>query len=115
MCATESQDVTLTAVVICEPFTGVRSMYKSDSEDRTEGLVGRAEAAAGSLADDVKNQVEGLATQATATAERAYGQARDQVRGAAATVATSVEQQPLIALLAVGLICGTVGFLLGRR
>ena len=90
-------------------------MDKSDTEDRAEGLVGRAEAAAGSLADDVKSQVEGLATQATATAERAYGQARDQVRGAAATVATSVEQQPLIALLAVGIICGTVGFLLGRR
>jgi hypothetical protein len=37
------------------------------------------------------------------------------VRGAAATVTTSVEQQPLIALLAVGLICGAIGFLLGRR
>jgi hypothetical protein len=37
------------------------------------------------------------------------------VREAAATVATSVEQQPLIALLAVGLICAAVGFLLGRR
>ena len=92
----------------------MRSMDKSNIEDRAEGLVDRAQAAAGSLADDVKSQVEG-STQATATAERAYGHARDQVRGAAATVATSVEQQPLIALLAVGLICGTVGFLLGRR
>ena len=90
-------------------------MDKADIKEHAQGLVGRAEAAAGFIADDVKSQVEGLATQATPTAERAYGQARDQVRGAAATVATSVEQQPLIALLAVGLICGTVGFLLGRR
>ncbi len=90
-------------------------MDRSDIEDRAEGLVGRAEAAAGALADDVKSQMEGLATRATATAERAYGQARNQVRGAAATVTTSVEQQPLIALLAAGLICGTLGFLLGRR
>ncbi len=90
-------------------------MDKSDIEDRAASLAGRAEAAVGALADDVKSQVEGLATQATATAERAYGQARDQVRGAATTVATSIEQQPLIALLAVGLICGAVGFLLGRR
>jgi uncharacterized protein YjbJ (UPF0337 family) len=96
-------------------LTGVRSMDKFDIEDRAASLAGQAEAAVGAFADDVKSQVEGLATQATATAERAYGQARDQVRGAAATVATSVEQQPLIALLAVGLICGTVGFLLGRH
>jgi uncharacterized protein YjbJ (UPF0337 family) len=90
-------------------------MNRSDIEDRAANPAGRAEAAVGALADDVKSQVEGLATQATATAERAYGQARDQVRGAATTVATSIEQQPLIALLAVGLICGAVGFLLGRR
>jgi len=90
-------------------------MNRSDIEDRAANLAGRAEAAVGALADDVKSQVEGLATQATATAERAYGQARDQVRGATTTVATSIEQQPLIALLAVGLICGAVGFLLGRR
>jgi uncharacterized protein YjbJ (UPF0337 family) len=90
-------------------------MDKFDIEDRAASVAGQAEAAVGALADDVKSQVEGLATQATATAERAYGQARDQVREAAATVATSVEQQPLIALLAVGLICAAVGFLLGRR
>jgi uncharacterized protein YjbJ (UPF0337 family) len=89
-------------------------MDKFDIEDRAASVAGQAEAAVGALADDVKSQVEGLATQATATAER-YGQARDQVREAAATVATSVEQQPLIALLAVGLICAAVGFLLGRR
>ena len=90
-------------------------MDKSDIEDHAARLAGRAEAAVGALAGDVKSQVEGLATQTAATAERAYGQARDQVREAAATVATSAKEQPLIALLAVGLICGAVGFLLGRR
>ncbi len=90
-------------------------MDNSDIKNPAEGLVGRAEAAVASLADDVKSQLEGVATQATATAEHAYGQARDQARGAAATVSTAIEQQPLIALLAVGLIFGTVGFLLGRR
>jgi uncharacterized protein YjbJ (UPF0337 family) len=80
-------------------------MDKSDIGNRAASLAGRAEAAVGALADDVKSQVEGLATQTTATAERAYGQARDQMRGAAATVATSVKQQPLIGLLAVGRHC----------
>jgi hypothetical protein len=90
-------------------------MDKFDIEDRAASLAGQAEAAVDALADDVKSHRDWLATQATATAERAYGQARDQVRGVAATVATSVEQQPLVALLAVGLICGAVGFLLGRH
>ena len=72
-------------------------------------------AAVGAIAGDAMTQVEGLASQATAAAEHAYGQARDQVRGAAANVATSVEQQPLVTLLAVGFICAAVGFLLGRR
>lgn len=90
-------------------------MNKSDLEDRVTGLVGRTEAAVGALAGDAKTQVEELASQATAAAGHAYGQARDQVRGAAASVATSAEQQPLVTLLVVGLVCGAVGFLLGRR
>jgi uncharacterized protein YjbJ (UPF0337 family) len=90
-------------------------MDKSDIEDRVASLAAGTAAAVGALAGDAKAQVEELASQATATAEHAYGQARDQVRGAAAAVATSVEQQPLISLLAVGLVCGAVGFLLGRR
>jgi ElaB/YqjD/DUF883 family membrane-anchored ribosome-binding protein len=48
-------------------------------------------------------------------AQHAYGQARDQVRQAATTVARSVEQQPLVALLIGGFVCGVVGFLLARR
>jgi hypothetical protein len=59
--------------------------------------------------------LEELATQGPATAERAYGQARDQMSGAAAAVASSVEQQPFVIPLAVGLVCGTACFLLGRR
>lgn len=90
-------------------------MDGSDIEDRVAGFVGRTEAAVGALAGDARTQVEGLASQATVAAEHAYGQVRDQARGAAATVATSVEQQPLVALLVVGLVCGAVGFLLGRH
>jgi hypothetical protein len=93
-------------------------MAKSQFQDRAEGIVGRAEAAAGSLADDAKSQfgrVGDPGTQAPATAGRAYGQARDQMSGAAAAVASSVEQQPFVTPLAVGLVCGTVCFLLGRR
>jgi uncharacterized protein YjbJ (UPF0337 family) len=72
-------------------------------------------AAVGDLADDVKTRVDGLVNQTATAAGQAYGQARDQVRGAAAAVATSVEQQPAIALLVVGLVCGALGFLLARR
>lgn len=90
-------------------------MDKTRIEDWAASIAGETGASVGALAGDAKAQVEELASQATAAAGHAYGQARDQVRGAAATVATSVEQQPLIALLAVGLICGAVGFLLGRH
>ena len=54
-------------------------------------------------------RVEAMANQATDTADQVYG----PVRGAAA--ATTVEKQPLVALMAVGLICGVVDFLLARR
>ena len=91
------------------------TMDKSDIEDRAARLANRTGAAVGALAGDAKTEAERLASHATAAAEHAYGQARDQVRGAAATVATSVEQQPLVTLLAVGFICAAVGFLLGRR
>jgi len=89
-------------------------MNQPDIENRAANLAGRAEAAVGAFADDVKNRVEEAATQAAATAERAYGQARDQVRDATTSVAAAVEQQPLTALLIVGLIGGAIGFLLGR-
>jgi len=84
-------------------------------EDRVASVAGETVAAVGAIAGDAMTQVEELASQATAAAGHAYGQARDQVRGAAATVVTSVEQQPLSTLLAVGFICAAVGFLLGRR
>jgi uncharacterized protein YjbJ (UPF0337 family) len=95
--------------------TGMRSMDKSDIEDRDASLAGRAEAAVAANAGDAKTHLEGLARQASETAEHVYGQARDQVRGAAAAVTTSVEQQPLAALLVIGFVCFTVGFLLARR
>jgi hypothetical protein len=85
------------------------------SEDHAARHTGRTKASVSALAGDGKTQVEELTGRATVAAEHVYGQARDQVREAATVVARSVEQQPFIALVAVGLICATVGFLLARR
>ena len=90
-------------------------MDKYPIQDRAANVAGDIESSVGALAGDAKAQMEELASQATATAERAYGEARHQVRGAAAAVTDSVQQQPLVTLLAVGLVCGAVGFLLARR
>ena len=86
-----------------------------DSENHAANLADRAKASASAFADDAKTQGEELAGQATVAAQHTYGQARDQVREAATVVAGSVEQQPLIALLIAGFVCGVVGFLLARR
>jgi uncharacterized protein YjbJ (UPF0337 family) len=90
-------------------------MNKTHIEDLAASMVGEIKAAVGNLAGDARTQVEGLASQASETAEHVYGQVREQVRGASTAAATSVERQPLVALAAVGLICGVVGFLLARR
>ena len=90
-------------------------MDKHRIQDRVANVAGEIESAVGALAGDAKAQMEELASQATATAERAYGEARHQVRGAAAAATDSVQQQPLVTLLAVGLVCGAVGFLLARH
>ena len=86
-----------------------------DSEDHAANLADRTRASTSAFADGAKAQAEDLAGQATVAAQHAYGQARDQVREAATVVARSVEQQPLIALLIAGFVCGAVGFLLARR
>jgi uncharacterized protein YjbJ (UPF0337 family) len=85
------------------------------NDDHASNLASRTKASVSSLAGDAKTQAEELAGQATGAAEHAYGQARDQVREAATAVTRSVEQQPLIALLIAGFVCGAVGFLLARR
>jgi uncharacterized protein YjbJ (UPF0337 family) len=90
-------------------------MDKTHIEDPAASMAGEIKATIGSVAGDARTQVEGLASQATETAEHVYGQAREQVRGAATAAATYVEKQPIVALAAVGLICGVVGFLLARR
>jgi uncharacterized protein YjbJ (UPF0337 family) len=95
--------------------SGVRSMDKTHIEDRTAGMAGEIKATVGTLAGGARTRVEELAGQATETAEHVYGQARDQVRGAATSAAGYVEKQPLVALLAVGIVCGVAGFLLARR
>jgi uncharacterized protein YjbJ (UPF0337 family) len=94
---------------------GVRSMDNSRFEDKVSSVATGSVAAVGALAADAKAQVEGLANQTAATAGQACDQARDQVRGAATAVVRSVERQPTVALLALGLFCGALGFLLARR
>ena len=87
-------------------------------DDKIETMsdkVARGAAEASALADDARSKVEDFGRRAGATAEQAYTQARGQVSGAAATIASSVEQQPLTALLVIGLLCGAVGYLLGRH
>jgi len=78
-------------------------------------IADRTQSTVGSLAGDARSKAEDLASQATGAAQQAYGQARAQLRGATAAVTTSVEQQPLIAMVVVGLVCGMLGFLLARR
>jgi uncharacterized protein YjbJ (UPF0337 family) len=90
-------------------------MDNSRFQDKAASVATESMAAVGALAADAKTQIEGLATQTAATAGQVYDQARDQVRGAATAVASSVERQPTVALLAVGLFCGALGFLLARR
>jgi uncharacterized protein YjbJ (UPF0337 family) len=90
-------------------------MDKIDIEDRAASMAGEIKATVGGLAGDARARVEEMASQATETADHVYGQVRDQVRGAATAAVTSVERQPFVALAAVGLICGVVGFLLARR
>ena len=90
-------------------------MDKTNIEDQAASMAGDIKATVGGLAGDARTRVEELASQATETAERVYDQVQDQVRGAGMAAATTVEKQPLAALMAVGLICGVVGFLLARR
>jgi uncharacterized protein YjbJ (UPF0337 family) len=84
-------------------------------DDHAANLADRTKSTVGTVAGDAKSKLEGLASQATGAAEHAYGQARTQLRDATAAVTTSVEQQPLIAMVAVGLVCAMLGFLLARR
>jgi uncharacterized protein YjbJ (UPF0337 family) len=90
-------------------------MDNNSFENKATSVAADSMAAVSALAADAKAQVDGLATQTAATAGQVYGRARDQVRDAATAVAGSVERQPTIALLAVGLFCGALGYLLARR
>ena len=90
-------------------------MDNATNDDRAAGFAGRTGAAADAFAGDVRKKVEDVASKAGPAAAQAYDQAREQVRGAATTLASSVETQPLTALLVAGLACGVLGFLLARR
>jgi ElaB/YqjD/DUF883 family membrane-anchored ribosome-binding protein len=86
-----------------------------DLADRTKATASNLAGTASDFAGKAKTRVEELAGQANTIAGNAYDQARTQARDAAATVAKTVEEQPLTALLIGGLICGVVGYLLARR
>ena len=90
-------------------------MNKTHAKNNVTNGATDAVAAIGTFADDAKAQVDDLTSRASAAVGHTYGQARDQVRGAATAAARTVEQQPGIALLAVGLFCGALGYLLARR
>jgi uncharacterized protein YjbJ (UPF0337 family) len=84
-------------------------------EGQVASVAGEAVGAVGAMAGDAMTEVEELASQGKAAARQAYRRAGKQAHEATAAVATSVEQRPFATLLTVGLICGAVGFLLGRR
>jgi len=88
-------------------------MSKSDTKNHAANAASQAEAAIGSLADDIKAQVEELADKASTSVGQAYGIARRQVRGAATAVANQVEDRPLVVVLAVGLIAAALGYVFG--
>ena len=90
-------------------------MNKTNGENNITNGAAETVAAVSAFADDAKTQAEDLVNRASAAVGQTYGQARAQVRGAAAAAARTVEQQPGIALLAVGLFCGALGYLLARR
>jgi uncharacterized protein YjbJ (UPF0337 family) len=84
-------------------------------DDRAANLADRTKHTVGAFADDARSKMDGIAGEATGAAQHAYGQARDHLRDAAAAVTSSVEQQPIIAMVAIGLACAMFGFLLARR
>ena len=90
-------------------------MHSSRFEDKAADAAASTLSAAAEFAGDAKAKVDGLMNQTATTAGQVYDQAREQVRGAASAVASSMERQPGTALLVVGLVCGALGFLLGRR
>lgn len=87
----------------------------NDVNEGAANLAGQVQNSARAFADDAKTQIGDMAGKATVAAQDAYGQVRDQVRDAGTVVARSVEQQPLMALLIGGMICGVAGYLLARR
>jgi ElaB/YqjD/DUF883 family membrane-anchored ribosome-binding protein len=90
-------------------------MRKSDIKAQAARFAARTESAISDLANDIKAQVEELADDASQTAEHEFGQARRQMRSAATTVSDSIEDRPFLTVLAVGLVCATLGFLMARR
>ncbi|MCQ4162836.1 CsbD family protein [Roseomonas sp. GC11] len=87
--------------------------------DRLEGaartLAGQAQEGFGSLAGDEGQRAEGMARQAAGRVQEAYGEARDYAQQAGERVIHVVEQQPLAALLSVGVLGFVIGLITARR
>lgn len=95
-------------------------MNNDQIEGAARNLTGKAQEGLGNIIGDSQHQAEGVARQLAGRAQQVYGEARDYGReavhqardygqAAAQQVGRAVEQQPLMALLAVG----ALGFLLG--
>jgi uncharacterized protein YjbJ (UPF0337 family) len=84
-------------------------------ENRVEGAVrgigGQIKEAVGDLTGDAKTQAEGRVDQIAGRVQNAYGSARDGAEEMGEVVSETIRAHPLAMILVVGLF----GFLLGRR
>jgi ElaB/YqjD/DUF883 family membrane-anchored ribosome-binding protein len=86
-------------------------MDRKGVEDSASNVAERGKEAVGAFADDTKSRAEGVVRQAQDT----YGHVRDHARDAAEVITDSVQQQPLLAVLAAGTLGCLLGLLLARR
>ncbi len=88
------------------------------NEDKLSGagneIGGRVKEAAGALSGNASMKAEGMYDQAVGGAQRALGDAKDAAREGGRVVSRTVEEQPLSALLAAGLVGFVVGYLVSR-
>lgn len=85
-------------------------MDKDSVEGTAQRWAGKAQETVGKALDDPEMQAAGAGRQLGGLAQEAYGDTKDTVANAVRCAGKMVEQQPLTALLAVGV----AGYLLGR-
>ncbi len=99
-------------------------------EDRISGtaqeMKGKAKEAIGNMAGDAKSQAEGYVDQISGAAQRTFGQARDTLRDAAGSlqeqagtlgdyIDETIQERPLMALLAAAGVGYILSLLIHRR